>query len=623
MWLSVIGLVLSAQAPVAAPGQVSSLEGYINGIMESAVIDQEIVGATVALVADGRLVMARGYGHADLQNRLPVQARSTAFRIGSITKVLVWMSVLQQVESGRLDLGADVNDYLRQFKMASEFTEPITLRHLMTHTAGLEDSLLKLFVGGPRQMGNLADNLAERVPRRTHLPGTLTGYSNYGAALAAHLVANVSGQGWDRYVEDHLLHPMRMSNASTLQPLPRALADNRARGYAKQPGGFAEKAFTYIPLGPAGGASATALDMAKLMLELLNPASTGVLSAESKALLLNGAYIVDPAVNGMTLGMYQQTRGGSRAVGHDGSTVLFHSRMILWPDENVGLFVSVNTNTGAGVVHRLSNTLSTRLGFDRWDLPGPDAKLTPIENGEQLVGTYLSNRRNESNFTKMFAWVDTVGVRYDRQAELIEVEDVFGLRRYRQLKQNVFQEVNGPGRLVFARSGTTPVVYVSERPMVAYTRVADEATLGATLVVVLAWGVLALGVLIFWPVSSLSRAFGERARGGAGGGLLFWLVMAGIGLVVGFAMRVLSLIADQTEFVLRGMNQVENSLWLIAGFAAVVLVQVVYLYRVWVRGIWWPARRIHFTLLVVAQVGLVWWFWYWKLLPPAVLQVLS
>ncbi len=593
----------------AAQGTSSNLESFVDGIMEQAVVNGATVGATVALVQDGRLVMARGYGYADLTAAIPVQARVNSFRIGSITKVLGWMAVLQQVEAGRLDLDTDVNEYLRNFNLSSDFTDPVTLRHLMTHTAGFEDDWTRLFAGGPRQLGSLQANLEQQLPRRVRLPGTVTAYSNYGSALAGHIVANVSGQDWHDYVQANLLQPMRMQASSTRQPLPEPLAANRAKGYVKSADGFVEQGFSYIPLAPAGAASATAVDMARLMVELLNPGSTGVLSAESKAQLLGGAFVVDPRVNGMTLGMYQMSRGQAPAVGHDGSTMIFHSRMVLWPQARMGLFVSVNTDSGVNVVRALSDTLSARLGFDI--RPDAENQAQGINNGLSYQGRYLTTRRNFSNATKLLAWVDSVNVLFDRGQEQLLVQDMFGQRRFAHLGGEVYQQVNGPARMVFAQNGRQKVLYLSDRPMLAYTAVEGAEGLDVTVYVLGFWLLLTLSVLLYWPLTWIWR---PASSSGGGGGLTF-IVLLSTAVVLAFFAQVISSAADQVAFMFSGISRLESRLWLPAVYVLLVGVQFVYLYRVWVKGLWWPLRRIHFTILLLAQIGLAWWFWQWNLLP--------
>ena len=97
-----------------------------------------IAGAAVSVVKDGKLFFAKGYGYADLENDIPVDPEQTIFRIGSVGKLFTWTAVMQLVEQGKLDLDADINTYL-DFRIPDTYPQPITLKHLMTHTSGFED----------------------------------------------------------------------------------------------------------------------------------------------------------------------------------------------------------------------------------------------------------------------------------------------------------------------------------------------------------------------------------------------------------------------------------------------------------------------------------------------------
>ena len=620
----VLVLLLSAPTLAQETTSVSSLEGFIDGVMERGIVRGETVGGVVALVQDGRMLVARGYGMADVTNGVPVQARVTTFRLGSITKVLTWIAVMQQVEAGKLDLDADVDDYLTDLQLPEDYADPITLRHLMTHSAGFEDDLSELFVGGPRQLHSLAETLREQMPERVRLPGTLVAYSNYGTALAGHLVATVTGMDWHDYVQAQILGPLQMNNSSTRQPLPQRLLDQRSKGFMKTARGFEEQNFGYIPLAPAGSASATAQDVARLMAELLNPRDTGVLTARSKALLLGGALVPAPNVNGMTLGMYEMSMGTPRAVGHDGSTMLFYSRMILWPQQNLGLFVSVNSDIGGALVFDLAETVAKRLGLTGWP-----TVFQPVDGGERYAGEYISGRRNFSDHTRILGLLNNVTVAYDRVPDLLRITDFQGEKAYRQIAQNTFQQVDGYQRVVFGRFGgagnevaglgEAGTLYRSSLPMMGFERAEGLDQLNANLLVLGVWAVLAASVLLGWPVATISRL----CQVTAGGTLLTLIVFASIGLVLWFFIQLTNLGSTISDFVIHGIKQMPDLLWYPAAFCALVLLQIGFLYRVWLGSLWWPLRRVHFTIMLAANCLLVWWLWYWRLLPEAVTGVFA
>lgn len=605
-------------APASAEVDGQALSRFVDGYMQHTVGSGQTAGATVAIVRNGRLLTLRGYGMADVTRGTPVQGGTTQFRIGSITKVLVWIAVMQQVEAGRLDLEADVNSYLKNFQLPSDFTAPITLRHLMTHTPGLEDNVVDLFVSGPRQVGELEATLADNIPHRVRLPGSLTAYSNYGAALAAYLVTQASGMSWDDYVEAHVLQPLGMRDSTTRQPVPQHIDATRARGYLPSIGGVQEQGFTYVPLAPAGAGTATAADVAKLMAELLNPNGSRVLSAASKAQLLGDAFVIDAQINGMTLGLYEMSlAGGARAVGHDGNTVLFNSRMVLWPEHGVGAFVSTNTLGAETVAGALVELVAGRMGLD-----GPKQTLTDVLDGAKYAGQYLTARRNYSNHSKLLGLVDVALVEFDKASLSLVISDMRGPQRYRQLSDGVFQQVNGWRRAAFnVNPDGTRVLYFSDRPATAYTAADLSESPFFNLGLLLGWLVLALGVLLVWPVSSLTHR--QRAAAVPGQRWLAMVCYAACLVVLYFMARLLGAAEHAYALIMQGFGVIAQMLWWPAVFAGLVLLQLFYGFRVWIEGFWWLSRRLHFTLLLFVQCAMVWWFWQWNLLPPVLLEYLK
>ena len=136
---------------------------------------------------------------------------------------------MQLVEQGKLDLDRDVNEYL-DFAIPKTYAEPVTLRRLLTHTAGFEETLKNLFVPSAREMRPLRDYLVAAMPARIFPPGKVPSYSNYGLTLAGYIVERVSGEPFEKYIAAHILDPLRMEHSTFAQPLPEALAPNMSRG---------------------------------------------------------------------------------------------------------------------------------------------------------------------------------------------------------------------------------------------------------------------------------------------------------------------------------------------------------------------------------------------------------
>jgi CubicO group peptidase (beta-lactamase class C family) len=205
-------------APVVAPEPSSApeltkadFEVFLDALIPSQLRNRNIAGAVVSVVKDGQVLFQKGYGYADLEGKKPVLPDKTLFRPGSISKLFTATAVMQLVEQGKLDLDRDVNDYL-DFPIPKTYPEPVTLRQLLTHTGGFEETLKNLFVAHESDLKPLRAYLVNEMPGRIFPPGKIPSYSNYGFTLAGYIVERVSGEKFERYVDNHILKPLGMNN---------------------------------------------------------------------------------------------------------------------------------------------------------------------------------------------------------------------------------------------------------------------------------------------------------------------------------------------------------------------------------------------------------------------------
>ena len=132
--------------------------------------DHEMVGAVISVVYRRDVLFKRGYGWADLENRVPADADRSLFRIASISKIFVWTAIMQLIEQGRLDLEDDVGTYI-DFQIPATFEEPIRIKHLMTHTPGFEEMGTGGAARSIEELLPLRDYLISRMPARVRGPG--------------------------------------------------------------------------------------------------------------------------------------------------------------------------------------------------------------------------------------------------------------------------------------------------------------------------------------------------------------------------------------------------------------------------------------------------------------------
>jgi hypothetical protein len=171
---------LLACALLRADDSAGEIAGFLDELMSRHLSEYHVPGAAVAVVKDGEIAASRDYGLADLEARTPVDPATTLFRIASITKLLTWTAVMQLEEKGLVDLDGDVNGYLRSVRVPEAFGAPVTLRHLMTHTAGFEDVGIGTVQYLPQPPEASAAYLAYHLPSRVRPPGTTVMYSNHG-----------------------------------------------------------------------------------------------------------------------------------------------------------------------------------------------------------------------------------------------------------------------------------------------------------------------------------------------------------------------------------------------------------------------------------------------------------
>src|SRR5919201_5204733 len=229
--------VKTPAAPVATHEMTEAdVSAFLDGLVPLQLERNDIAGAVVAVVKDGKVLFAKGYGYADVASKKSVSPEDTLFRPGSISKLFTWTAVMQLVEQGKLDLDRDVNDYL-DFKIPATYPKPITLRNVMTHTPGFEETVQELFVKDAKDLKPVGEYLKEHLPARIFPPGTTPAYSNYATCMAGYIVQRVSGQDYFDYIDEHILKPLNMSHSTFRQPLPDALKPLMSHGYevASQP----------------------------------------------------------------------------------------------------------------------------------------------------------------------------------------------------------------------------------------------------------------------------------------------------------------------------------------------------------------------------------------------------
>lgn len=406
--------------PAAAGGHElnkTDVDAWLDGFMPYAIARGDIAGAVVVVVKDGQVLTQKGYGFSDIEKRMPVSPETTLFRPGSVSKLFTWTAVMQLVEQGKIDLDKDVNEYL-DFRIPPRNGQPITMRHILTHTAGFEETVRHLIHDNPDKLVPLDRYVKESLPGRVFDAGSTPAYSNYATALAGYIVARQSGMTFDDYVDRNIFRPLDMRHSTFRQPLPKQLQPLMSQGYpaASQKAGK----FEIVDPAPAGSLSASGADMAKFMIAHLN-GGAGLLKPETARLMHNYRLDVIPGLHRMALGFYEQNINGHRGIAHGGDTSLFHSDLTLFIDDGVGLFVSVNSSGSEGAPRALRERLFDEFGnryFPGRPAAGKMDAETSKKHVEQMAGNYFNSRGIRTNFLHILDLFGPIAIGPDEEGKL-------------------------------------------------------------------------------------------------------------------------------------------------------------------------------------------------------------
>jgi len=325
--------------------------------------------------------------------------------VASISKLVTATAVMQLVEAGKVDLNADVNTYLAGFKITPNYPEPVTLAHVLTHTAGFDDRYLGIAAPMSQMIEPLGQYLARSMPPRVLPPGKTFLYSNHAFGLAGHIVESVSGQEFNTYVQTSVFNPLGMQSTSfgVPYPLPQDIAVPYFKGGNE--GGFTRGELDRIRFGPAGDMITTAADIGQFMLAHLNKGTLGeeqLLSEQTAERMQAEHFTQVEGLDGWGYGFMEGHRNGVRWIGHDGSWIGFCAQLVLVPETKSGFFVAYNADCHFTASAPLRKALFDLLWPGKTEVVA-DANPTADLRARSVAGTYMAVRRARGDFTIMGA----------------------------------------------------------------------------------------------------------------------------------------------------------------------------------------------------------------------------
>jgi CubicO group peptidase (beta-lactamase class C family) len=612
----------SEQKPTASTPELTAtdLEAFLDGLVPAQLEREDIAGAVVAVVRDGKVLFAKGYGFSDVEKRKPISPAETLFRPGSISKLFTWTSVMQLVEQGKLDLDRDVNDYL-DYKIPPAFGKPITLRNILTHTSGFEETAKELFVADASKMRPLGEYLREHIPGRIFPPGVTPAYSNYATALAGYIVQRASGKPFEQYVADNIYTPLGMNHTTFVQPLPPNLSPLMSNGYGRA--SKEAKPYEFVQAFPAGSVATSAADMCIFMMAHLQDGRWNdkqILKPETAKLMHARAFGSDPRLNGMALGFYEETRNGHRIIGHGGDTLYFHSDLHLIHDSNVGFFVSYNS-AGKGEVS--GRTILFENFLDRYFpyTPSPAAVASAKEDTQQVAGLYVGSRRGENSFLKITEFLGQAKA-FANSDGTLSIDPLKGtngeLKRYEEISPLLYRQVHGQDLIGFHKNSNGLMEFSIDYPFFVFERASMTDNKNFNMAIIVPSLIFLALAVLFWPVgTSIRWHYGTKLDLTSSERRLRLAVRLVCILDLVFVVGWLIFISGTNEIVnlSRSRDPFLYSLQILGVIGAIgTLLVILNAFRSWAKTGKWIWAKLFDVALALACIGFTWFIWHWNLI---------
>lgn len=364
-WMTVLSVILMIVSIMVQPGEVNAVEQSLPSGVERVQLEEKIdeyvakhqdttTGMAVAVFDSTEELMKKYYGYVDMENQIAV-ASDSVFEWGSTTKLLVWVSVMQLYEQGKIELDADVRSYLPEgFLTNLSYDTPVTMLNLMNHNAGFQEGYVDLMVTDADYISSLEEALRKHEPAQIYEPGTVTAYSNWGVALAGFIVEQVSGMSFSEYVHQSIFVPLQMEHSA----ISMDLSDNawvrqkrkELQCYTTQ-GELIPDCFYYITLYPAGMCTSTLDDFERFASALLREDLALLQHAETwETMFSPSAYYGESGIPLNCHGFWM-VPFGVQTVGHGGNTAGCSSYLLLDREDRLGVVVMTN-QSGEKVYNR-------------------------------------------------------------------------------------------------------------------------------------------------------------------------------------------------------------------------------------------------------------------------------
>lgn len=369
LWAWVVALLLGATFASAASAAIDAgaFGRWADQAFGEANRDgSSFSGMAMVVVQGDRVVLTRTYGLAARNPDTPIDPQRTRFLIGSITKTFTGLAVAQLVERGKIrSIDDPVNRYLKRIQLTGTFGSRITIRDLLTHSAGFAQRSRDVGTGEVRPLPVSEAEIRRIAPALVRKPGSIISYSNYGTGLLATMVEDVTGEPIERYFAENIWSPLGMRSAHFQKSL--TLEPETARAYVLGAGQWKEKPFIgfhpyYWPVGAIGMTLADAARYVAFELRTARGVDSPVLSARMHAQLRSRLRANHPEVGGFGFLMMSFNWNGHAVFGHGGTWPGYESMMLVLPDQDTAVFFTIVGPAKIGNLKAYNMVMTQLLG---------------------------------------------------------------------------------------------------------------------------------------------------------------------------------------------------------------------------------------------------------------------
>jgi CubicO group peptidase (beta-lactamase class C family) len=583
----------------------SDLETFIEQFVEENMADSHTPGLVVTAVYQGEVLLAEGYGLADIESGRPMTPQ-TNMRAGSVSKPITSTGVLQLAATGQINLNEPISAYVPNFAFDDGFGPAPTLAQLLTLQGGYGDAVVGTHAPTLDQWLPLDEYIEGNPPDRFMPSGKVISYNSWEHALLGYMMAEVSGDPFDIAMSQFLFEPLGMENSTFTQPLPAPIAENLATGYAYD-GEYRVVPLDYVKLSPGIALVTTGEDMGRFMQALLNDGWLNrdqVLAPETISGMLQRQEALHDFSRSRTYGFSEINISGRQAIYQDGNGIGHGNRMVLIPEYELGIFLSINhRHLGFDAASTPASTFMKDLSkaiVERYvpAITSEDVPFAPLANASERASRFSGHYRlagtPQDDFFKLNALLDNVNVK-DNQDGTITI----GSRRYTEVEPNVFQSKSNPGFFVlFVENSIGEIEWLTFGGTGSYQKVNWYET-PTTQFALLGF------MLISFLTGIFSTAFSQKRN---------WIIglinLLGLVFILGLAFLMTQ--ADLILFYKSIPSTVKLLFlmpWVVSGLS---VIYALYLAKVWQTPTA-TKQKLMYSLNFVSVICFIWFAQYWNL----------